>query len=165
MRLEVSGLASLLVTGLGPVGLAAAMIGRAMGAGPVVGTDVSPERMQLALDLGLVDHAVPADQHAATLLSEFANGCSATVDCSGNATARHLALSQTATWGRCAFVGEGGSVGFDVSPLLIHKQVTLHGWRLQPSAIVTDTFSLDDVGAAYELADRGTSGKVVITFP
>ena len=183
LRLEVSGLDSLLVTGLGPVGLAAAMLGRAMGAGPVVGTDVSPERMQLALGLGLVDTAVSADEHAGARLDELADGFSATIDCSGNAAARHLALSRTATWGRCAFVGEGGSVGFDVSPLMIHKQITLHGswvtsighmadllvhldrWRLEPSAIVTDTFSLNDAAAAYELADRGTSGKVVITFP
>jgi threonine dehydrogenase-like Zn-dependent dehydrogenase len=69
-----------------------------------------------------------------------------------------------------------------VSPVMIHKQVTLHGswvtsighmgdllghldrWQLKPSKIVTDTFALDDAAAAYQLADRGTSGKVVITF-
>ena len=34
------------------------MLARAMGAGPVVGTDVSAERRQLAEDLGLVDEAV-----------------------------------------------------------------------------------------------------------
>ena len=31
--------------------------------------------------------------------------------------------------------------------------------------IVTDTFALDDAAAAYRLADQGTAGKVVITFP
>ena len=184
LRLGVSGRDTLLVTGLGPVGLAAAMLARAMGVGPVVGTDVSPERRRLATDLGLVDAAVPADDGAASVLDEWSSGrgFSATMDCSGNAAARHLALSQTATWGRCAFVGEGGEVGFDVSQLMIHKQVTLHGswvtsvahmadllghldrWRLHPEAIVTDTFSLDDAAAAYDLADRGTAGKVVITF-
>jgi threonine dehydrogenase-like Zn-dependent dehydrogenase len=184
LRLDVSGRDTLLVTGLGPVGLAAAMLARAMGAGPVVGTDVSPERRQIALDLGLVDDAVSADEHAGARLDELTGGrgFSTTVDCSGNAAARHLALSQAATWGRCAFVGEGGRVGFDVSPVMIHKQVTLHGswvtsvghmgdllshldrWQLEPSVTVTDTFALEDAAAAYELADRGTSGKVVITF-
>ena len=185
LRLGVSGLDSLLVTGLGPVGLAAAMLGRAMGAGPVVGTDVSPERLGIAQDLGLVDTAVPADEDAGGRLDELTDGrgFSTTVDCSGNAAARHLALSHTRTWGRCAFVGEGGTVQFDVSPLMIHKQVTLYGswvtsighmadliahldgWQVRPERIVTDTFSLDEASAAYELADRGTSGKVVITFP
>ena len=41
LRLEVSGRDGLLVTGLGPVGLAAAMLGRALGAGPVYGVDPS----------------------------------------------------------------------------------------------------------------------------
>jgi threonine dehydrogenase-like Zn-dependent dehydrogenase len=185
LRLDVSGRDSLLVTGLGPVGLAAAMLARAMGVGPIVGTDVSPERMTLATDLGLVDTAVPADGEAAGRLDDLTGGRGfpATMDCSGNATARHLALTSTGNWGRCAFVGEGGDVGFDVSPVLIHKQVTLHGswvtsighmgdmlghlerWRVHPEEIVTDTFPLDDAAAAYDLADRGTSGKVCITFP
>jgi threonine dehydrogenase-like Zn-dependent dehydrogenase len=185
LRLEVSGRDSLLVTGLGPVGLAAAMLGRAMGAGPVVGTDVSPERLALATDLGLVDVAVTADNEAAGRLAELTGGrgFSTSVDCSGNSTARTLALANTATWGRCAFVGEGGDVGFDVSQMMIHKQITLLGswvtsvghmedlirhldrWQLRPSAIVTDTFGLDEADAAYRLADRGTSGKVVLTFP
>ncbi len=184
LRLRVSGLDSLLVTGLGPVGLAAAMLGRAMGAGPVVGTDVSAERRKLALDLGLVDHALPAgdDAEAALLDLSGGRGFRTTLDCSGNPTARHLALASTATWGRCAFVGEGGTVGFDVSPLMIHKQVSLYGswvtsvghmgdllvhldrWSLHPETIVTDTFPLDEAAAAYRLADAGTSGKVVITF-
>lgn len=184
LRLRVSGLDSLLVTGLGPVGLAAAMLGRAMGAGPVVGTDVSAERRQLALDLGLVDHALPAGDEAEPGLADLTGGrgFSATVDCSGNPLARRLALASTATWGRCAFVGEGGTVGFDVSPLMIHKQVSLYGswvtsvghmadllghldrWQLHPETVVTDMFSLDRAAEAYRLADAGTAGKVVITF-
>jgi threonine dehydrogenase-like Zn-dependent dehydrogenase len=184
LRLRVSGLDSLLVTGLGPVGLAAAMLARAMGAGPIVGTDVSTDRLALALELGLVDEAVPADAAAADRLAELSGGrgFSAAVDCSGNAAARHLALSSTATWGRCAFVGEGGEVSYDVSQLMIHKQVTLFGswvtsvghmedlirhldrWQLHPEVIVTDRFPLSEAAAAYQLADAGTSGKVVITF-
>jgi threonine dehydrogenase-like Zn-dependent dehydrogenase len=185
LRLGVSGRDSLLVTGLGPVGLAAAMLGRALGAGLVVGTDVSADRLQLAVDLGLVDSALMADEHAEALLQELTGGRGFTtsLDCSGNPAARHLALASTATWGRCAFVGEGGEVTFDVSQLLIHRQITLHGswvtsighmeellqqldrWRLRPSAIVTDEFRLDDADLAYQVADRGSAGKVVITFP
>jgi threonine dehydrogenase-like Zn-dependent dehydrogenase len=185
LRLGVSGRDSLLVTGLGPVGLAAAMLARAMGVGHVVGTDVSAERRSLASDLGLVDAALEAGQDAADRLDDLSSGrgFSATLDASGNAAARHLALTQTAGWGRCAFVGEGGDIGFDVSQVLIHKQVTLHGswvtsighmadlvsqldrWQLHPEQIVTDAFSLDEAAAAYRLADSGTAGKVVITFP
>lgn len=184
VRLAVSGLDSLLVTGLGPVGLAVAMLGRAMGAAPVVGTDVSPERRRLAEQLGLVDLALPADPDTGAVLEELTagRGFSATVDCSGNAAARHLALASTAVGGRCAFVGEGGDVSFDVSHLLIHKQVTLHGswvtslrhmedllghlerWRLHPDVIITHRFPLDRAADAYAAADTGTTGKVCISF-
>lgn len=184
LRLAVSGLDTLLVTGLGPVGLAVSMLGRAMGAGPVVGTDVSPERRRLAEQLGLVDRALPADPDTGAVLQELTagQGFSATVDCSGNAAARHLALASTATGGGCAFVGEGGDVAFDVSHLLIHKQVTLHGswvtslrhmedllghlarWSLHPDVTITHRFPLDQAAEAYAAADAGSTGKVCITF-
>lgn len=184
LRLEVSGRDRLLVTGLGPVGLAAAMLGRALGAGPVIGTDIAPERLAIAVELGLVDHAVLAGDEAAARIADLTGGqgCEASVDCSGSAAARLLALRSTRTWGRCAFVGEGGHVTLDVSQELIHRQITLHGswvtslrhmaellanlvrWNLRPDVTVTDRFALTDAGAAYKVADAGTAGKVAIVF-
>jgi threonine dehydrogenase-like Zn-dependent dehydrogenase len=184
LRLDVSGRDRLLVTGLGPVGLAAAMLGRALGAGPVIGTDIAPERLAIAVELGLVDHAVLAGDEAAARIADLTGGqgCEASVDCSGSAAARLLALRSTRTWGRCAFVGEGGHVTLDVSQELIHRQITLHGswvtslrhmaellanlvrWNLRPDVTVTDRFALTDAGAAYKVADAGTAGKVAIVF-
>jgi threonine dehydrogenase-like Zn-dependent dehydrogenase len=184
LRLEVSGRDRLLVTGLGPVGLAAAMLSRALGAGPVIGTDIAPERLAIAVELGLVDHAVLAGDEAAARIADLTGGqgCEASVDCSGSAAARLLALRSTRTWGRCAFVGEGGHVTLDVSQELIHRQITLHGswvtslrhmaellanlvrWNLRPDVTVTDRFALTDAGAAYKVADAGTAGKVAIVF-
>jgi threonine dehydrogenase-like Zn-dependent dehydrogenase len=184
LRLDVSGRDRLLVTGLGPVGLAAAMLGRALGAGPVIGTDISPERLAIAVELGLVDHAVLAGDEAAARIADLTGGqgCEASVDCSGSEAARLLALRSTRTWGRCAFVGEGGHVTLDVSQELIHRQITLHGswvtslrhmsellanlvrWNLRPDVTVTDRFALADAGAAYKVADAGTAGKVAIVF-
>jgi threonine dehydrogenase-like Zn-dependent dehydrogenase len=182
LRLDVSGRDGLLVTGLGPVGLAAAMMGRAMGAGPVIGTDTSPGRRQLALDLGMVDHALAAD--AATLDAVLdltaGQGCSATLDASGSAAARATALAATRTWGRCALVGEGGRLEVDVSPLLIHRQLTVHGswvtslghmaqllqdlvrWELRPERIVTHRFPLEEAEEAYAVAAAGATGKVCL---
>jgi threonine dehydrogenase-like Zn-dependent dehydrogenase len=184
LRLQVSGLDTLLVTGLGPVGLAAAMLARAMGVPRVVGTDVSPDRAGLARELGLVDDTVVAtaevDVDAALEELGGGRGFSATLDASGSAVARQQALRATAGWGRCVFVGEGGQVQFDVSPLLIHKQVSLHGswvtsvghmadliahlarWELHPEQIVTDRFPLAEADEAYRTADRAAAGKVCI---
>lgn len=183
LRLDVSGRDALFVAGLGPVGLAAAMLGRAMGAGPVIGSDVAPQRRALALELGLVDRAVDGDGVADAVAELTAGGgCSATLDASGSAAGRAAALASTRTWGRCAFVGEGGQVSIDVSPALIHKQVTVVGswvtsighmerlledlvrWGLRPEHVVTDRFSLDRAGEAYAAASCGAAGKVCIVW-
>ena len=179
LRLDVSGRDQLLVTGLGPVGLAAGLLAKAMGVGLVVGTDLSPERAALAVEVGAVDHALVGDE--ASRLDELApHGFTTSIDCSGSPQGRQLALERLRTWGRCAFVGEGSTVSFDVSPVLIHQQITLYGswvtslrhmedllgllvqWDLHPEVIVTDRLGLDQAEHAYELADRGASGKVCL---
>jgi threonine dehydrogenase-like Zn-dependent dehydrogenase len=183
LRIGVSGQDGLLVTGLGPVGLAAAMLGRALGATPVIGVDVSASRRELAMDLGLVDHALSGDD-AASSIQQLTSGAglSATLDCSGAAAARSLAVRSASRWGRCAFVGEGGGVTIDVSQELIHRQVSVHGswvtsiphmtsllarldqWGLHPEQIVTHRFGLENAGAAYEIADAGETGKVCVVW-
>ncbi len=183
-RMRVDGRDRMLVTGLGPVGLAAAMLGKALGVNEVIGVDTSVERMRLSLELGLVDHALPSDADSLERIRELtdAKGCEATIDCSGAAPARLLALQGTRQWGRCAYVGEGSDVHFDVSPLLIHPQITLFGswvtslahmaelterlsrWDLHPEKTVTHRFGLEEAAEAYRVADEGQSGKVTIIF-
>ncbi len=183
-RMRVDGRDRLLITGLGPVGLAAAMLGRALGARHVIGVDTSADRCGLARELGLVDDALASNDDTLGRISSLTAGlgCEASIDCSGAAPARKIALAATRRWGRCAFVGEGGDVQFDVSPLLIHTQITLFGswvtslqhmselaerlarWGLHPEATVTHRFALADAAEAYRIADGGHSGKVVITM-
>lgn len=183
-RMRVNGQDRLFITGLGPVGLAAAMLGRALGGTEIFGVDSSLARVKLATDLGLVDHALPADENVLQILLDRTQGkgCEASIDCSGAAPARLLALKATRQWGRCAFVGEGGSVQFDVSPVLIHQQITLYGswvtslghmndlaqWcarvGLRPDKTVTHRFTLEAAGEAYRVAAEGQSGKVAIVF-
>jgi threonine dehydrogenase-like Zn-dependent dehydrogenase len=183
-RIRVDGRDRLLITGLGPVGLAAAMLGRALGAHHIIGVDTSPGRRELAVQLGLIDDALTSDAETLAHIARLTNGfgCEASIDCSGAAPARKLALGGTRRWGRCAFVGEGGDIQFDVSPLLIHTQITLFGswvtslphmaelaerlarWKLHPEATVTHRFTLDQAAQAYQIADAGQSGKVVITM-
>jgi threonine dehydrogenase-like Zn-dependent dehydrogenase len=183
-RMEVCGSDSVLVTGLGPVGLGAAMLAKALGAPQVIGAEVSAGRRQVAVDLGVVDHVVDAGDRALSRIKELTQGrgCEASIDCSGAAAGRLLALQGTRRWGRCAFVGEGGSVEFDVSSVLIHPQMTLFGswvtslkhlsdllerlnrWDLHPEKICTDRLPLKEAPRAYKLADQGQTGKVCIVF-
>lgn len=179
-RAEVSGRDNVLITGMGPVGLGAAMLCRALGA-RVVGVESTPERARLAAQLGFTELVAPGENALAELMAlTGGHGFEVALDCSGAAPARHLCLEAARHWGRLVFIGEGGEVSFAPSPLLIHKQLTLHGswvcsigqmeelvellvrWNLHPEAIVTHRFRLDQTREAYETFDSGITGKVVI---
>ena len=175
-RVDVSGRDRVLITGLGPVGIGAAMLCRALGA-EVVGIEAIPERRDLATSLG-IEVAEPSEDVRARRTND--HGFEAVIECSGNPDARVMAIRSAREWGRVALVGEGGSLSLDVSPLIIHPQLTIMGswvcsigqmeelvellvrWDLHPGMMVTDTFPLDEAEAAYRLADSGRAGKVAI---
>lgn len=181
-RLDVSGRDRLLVVGLGPVGTAAGLMAKAMGATTVVGVDVSSERRTLASDLGAIDVAVEAGDHA-RLESVLGDGAEVTMDCSGSGAGQATALQHTRRWGRAALVGEGGRLSVDVSQTLIHRQLTVYGswvtstvrmaelldrlvrWQIHPERVVSDRFGLEQAAQAYETADAGVGGKVGIVWP
>jgi 2-desacetyl-2-hydroxyethyl bacteriochlorophyllide A dehydrogenase len=183
-RINLGGNDRLLVTGLGPVGLGAAQLGRAMGARAIIGTDISSARRKIAQDLDLVDYAFEADDQALGKIKDVTSGrgCECSIDCSGAPAGRVLALQGTRQWGRCVFVGEGNKVEFDVSPLLIHPQITLYGswvtslkhledlierldrWNIHPEKTCTHKLPLEEAAKAYDLADKAQTGKVCIVF-
>jgi threonine dehydrogenase-like Zn-dependent dehydrogenase len=183
-RLAVSGRDAVAVTGLGPVGVAAGLLARSLGATTVIGVDAVEERRSLALDLGAVDHVLPADGHAVEAVRDLTggHGCEAGVDCSGSPAGRRTALAATRRWGRCALVGEGGRLDLDVSQDLIHRQLTVVGswvtsvgrmgellerlvrWDLHPDRTVTHRYGLDGAADAYATADAGRCGKVALVM-
>lgn len=182
LRAGVSGRDRVCITGLGPVGLGAALLCRALGA-EVVGVESVPSRVQLAAKLGFENIVAPGDGALAELMDlSGGHGFEVGLDCSGAAPARHLLLEAARDWGRVVYIGEGGTVSFEPSPLLLHKQLTLHGswvcsigqmeelveklvrWKLHPEVIVTHRFSLEQAREAYELFDSGQTGKVAIVW-
>ena len=58
-KIGISGNDAVLITGLGPVGMATAALCRKLGAHRIFGIDVLPERLQLARELGLCDEVIP----------------------------------------------------------------------------------------------------------
>ena len=184
LRAEVSGRDRLLVTGLGPVGLATAMLGRAMGATTVIGLDPSVERVRLAEQLGLVDVGVSDPDALADAVTESTGGlgCEVAIDCSGNAAARETALRHTRAWGRCVFVGRGrhGHVRrlgpadpqADPPPRIVGDVPAAHGAAARapravgaaPGGDRDPPLPLADADEAYRVADAGESGKVCIVW-
>lgn len=183
-KIQVNGDHSVLITGLGPVGLAAAALCRKLGAQLIIGIDVVPERLQIAESLKLCDFVLKAGEENVGQVKELTrgNGVERAIDCSANATARTTAIRATRKWGKIAFVGEGGTVEFNPSPDLIHDQKTIYGswvtstwlmeelverllrWNLHPADIITHRFSIENSADAYALMASGKSGKVAVCF-
>jgi threonine dehydrogenase-like Zn-dependent dehydrogenase len=181
-KVGISGNDAVLITGLGPVGLAAGALCRKLGAEKIVGIDISAERRDLALQLGLCDSVLTAGPDNVNQVRELTGGLGVerAVDCSGNAEARATAIRATRKWGKMVMVGEGSTVTFNPSPDIIHDQKTIYGswvtstwlmeelverlvrWNLHPEDIVTHRFSLDQADEAYRLMASGRCGKVAV---
>jgi threonine dehydrogenase-like Zn-dependent dehydrogenase len=181
-KIGIDGSHAVLITGLGPVGLAAGVLCRKLGAEKIIGIDVTPERRELALSLGVCDEVLAAGADNVAQVRELTrgDGVERAIECSANAGARLTAIQATRKWGKIALVGEGGTVTFNPSPDLIHDQKTIYGswvtstwlmedlverivrWDLHPEDIVTHRFSLDQAGEAYSLMASGHCGKVAV---
>ncbi len=183
-KIGVSGNDAVLITGLGPVGLATAALCRKLGANKIIGIDVIKERLDLARSLGLCDEVLAsgADNVAEVRALTGGNGVERAVDCSAHPAARATAIRATRKWGRIVFLGEGGKVEFNPSGDMIHDQKTLYGswvtsiwrmeeiverlvrWNLHPADLVTHRFPLAKVADAYTLMASGRCGKVAVCF-
>jgi threonine dehydrogenase-like Zn-dependent dehydrogenase len=178
----ICGNDAVVITGLGPVGLAAGALCRKMGAEKIIGIDISEERRDLALRLGLCDTVLAAGAANAEQVRELTggNGVERAVDCSANAEARATAIRATRKWGKMVMIGEGGTVTFDPSPDIIHDQKTIFGswvtstwlmeelverlvrWNLHPEQIITHKFPLEQAAEAYQLMASGRCGKIAV---
>jgi threonine dehydrogenase-like Zn-dependent dehydrogenase len=172
---------TLLVTGLGAVGLGA-IINAVMRGTRVIAAGRSPYRTALARRLGA--HAVvdPRDGGAVGQIRALTGGrgVDCAVECSAAAMYQRLALDAVARRGRVTFLGESGDLPFHVDRDLIQKGVTLMGSldlylhhatammrqiARAPSlidAFITHRLPMSRIAEAWELQLGGECGKVVL---
>ncbi|MCE5184825.1 MAG: zinc-binding dehydrogenase [Planctomycetaceae bacterium] len=183
-KIGICGNDTVLVTGLGPVGLATAMLARAMGAQKIIGIETLDERLDIAEKLGLFDTVLKAGPDNVRQVRDLTGGMGAerTVDCSANDKARLTCIQAARKWGKIVFLGEGGTCSFQPSPDIIHDQKTIYGswvtnlwrmeelverlvrWGIHPHDLITHRFPLDRVSEAYALMASGKCGKVAVVF-
>jgi threonine dehydrogenase-like Zn-dependent dehydrogenase len=181
-KIGICGDHDVLITGLGPVGLAAGALCRKLGANRIIGIDINQERMDLALKFGLCDHVLASSDDNVAQVLDLTNGrgVERSVDCSASAQARATAIRATRKWGKMVMIGEGGTVSFNPSPDIIHDQKTIYGswvtstwlmeelverlvrWNLHPEEIITHRFALHQAAEAYALMASGCCGKVAV---
>lgn len=173
----VSAGSHVLVTGAGPVGLLCAQTARACGATQVWVSDVNPQRLAVAEELG----ATPVDAAAGPLEAAGVRP-DVLLECSGNAGATVAALRVLAPAGRAVLVG----MGADELPLplsvLQNRELTITGCfryaNTWPTAIelvttgavdldrlVTARFGLGEVEAALTAARRDPATIKVVVRP
>ncbi len=159
-RMGTSGADTVLVTGLGPVGMGAVVAARHLGA-RVIGVDPEPWRRGRALEMGAEvalagDEADVAEQLQALTGGD---GFSRAVDCSGHPDGERLCVNAAAVRGKVAFVGENHR-GVELLPSqqFIRKGLELYGqWH----------FNLADYPLIYDLIRRNPGVERLIShrFP
>ena len=179
-RLDVSGRDTLAIFGQGPVGLSATQLATAMGA-RVIAVDPSGERRAMSSEMGAFTVLDPsaADPVAAIRELTHGEGADMTLDCSGHSEARVQCARAARPWGKACYVGAHGTATFEMTPDVIHRQLTMLGcWtfnrqlmaecarfavdrQVALGRVFTDTFTLEQADDAYQRVEGQRIGKGV----
>ena len=179
-RLDASGRDTLAIFGQGPVGLSATQLATTMGA-RVVALDPSPERRAMASDMGADVVLDPSAVDPVVAIRELTHGEGAdmTLDCSGNSDARTFCARAARPWGKTCYVGAHGTATFEMTPDVIHRQLTMLGcWtfnallmaecarfavdrRVPLGKVFTDRYTLDQADEAFRRTESRATGKGV----
>lgn len=182
-RLGISARDTLVVFGLGPVGLSAVQLAAAMGV-EVIGVDIDPARVENAKSFGATHVINGNDKDPVEEVRKLTRGKGATcsMDCAGGEVAKRQAVHCTAPWGRIALVAVGGNLNVDGMKDLIAKQRTVIGsytfsevgmkdcayfiadHGVEVDRLFSDRWDLADAEHAYAEFDKQAGGKGVFVF-
>jgi L-iditol 2-dehydrogenase len=172
---------TVLVAGMGPVGLGGIVNARYRGA-RVIAVASDQYRATLAKKLGAELTVDIHEQGAIGKIMQQTGGVGAdkSMDCAGTAAAQRLLIDATRRRGTVCFIGESGDLTIHVSNDTIRKGLTLRGiwhWNLadshlmmkmiadstvQLNAQITHTFPLGGVKKAWELQISRACGKIIL---
>jgi propanol-preferring alcohol dehydrogenase len=179
-RLGASALDTVLITGQGPVGLAATMLCRFLGA-RVLAADINDYRLERAAAAGAtrVVNPLREDIRSAALELTDGEGADLALECSATADGAAACVAAVRTAGRVAFIGLTGPVTLDITAQLILRDLQLIGsWYSDPadlaelasivrrgldlSPLVTHRYGIEEAGEAFATFFGGRSAKVIL---
>lgn len=178
---------SIVVAGVGPVGLAAIMAAKASGCTTIIAVDVHDNRLELAKELG----ATATINSKNAVVSETING---TLSPSGvhyafDTTGRNDVITQLVgslrSMGRCALVGAGPTEnleipnavftmgrsvefvveGDSVPDIFIPQLIEMYKKGIFPFDKLIKFYDLNDINQAVEDSEKGTTLKAIIRMP
>jgi len=148
----------------------------------VIAVDPAEQRRALALELGAEYAIEPGSAVEQIRDLTHGEGADATLECSGNSDARRDCARAARAWGRACYVGAHGTATFEMTPDIIHRQLTMYGcWTFNPllmaecarfaverkvalEKVFTDTFTLQQAEEAYRRVEARQMGKGVFVF-
>ncbi|MGW1890965.1 zinc-binding dehydrogenase [Streptomyces sp. NPDC002004] len=179
---------TVVVFGVGGVGLATIQSARIAGASTIVAVDVSSEKEGLARGAGATEYVVASDDTARDIRKlTGGQGADVAVECVGRARTIRTAWDSTRRGGRTTVVGIGGKdqqVSFNALEVF-HWGRTLAGCvygnsnpaqdlpvlaghiragRLDLGSLVTDRIALDGIPAAFDNMLAGKGGRALVVF-
>jgi L-iditol 2-dehydrogenase len=177
----LSAFDTVLITGLGPVGLGAIVNARFRGA-RVIGVESVPWRVERAPKLGA---AAVLDPRATDLVAQIreltdGRGVDCSLDCSGSVQAERLCIDATRRKGKVAFIGEcGDDLAIRISPDMIRKGLTLIGsWHYNLSAypsvmkviresplidlLISHVLPMSRIQEAFEISASHETAKILL---
>ena len=179
-RMDLTAADTLLITGLGPVGLGATAWAKFTGA-YVVAVDPVPWRRDRAVQLGADLTLDPADQVPDRLRELTGHrGMAVAVDCTGKPPAERLCLDAVGVRGRVGFIGENaGTIEISPSNDFIRRGLTLYStWHMNlndtPALItflrryapaellISHRFTFDQVQEAFTTFAGSDAAKVLL---
>ena len=179
--LEVNSDDTVLITGLGPVGLGAVINCISRGA-RVIAAARNSYRAMLALELGAQTVLNPQSADCLTRIREMTEGrgTGKSIECSGIEIYQRLCIDATRRKGSVAFLGESKGFNIMVSDDMIRKGLTILGswhWNLNDttqimntisnnksliSKLITHKFPMTQAEDAFKLQVIGNFGKVLL---
>ncbi len=180
-RLGVGAADTVLITGAGPIGAAAAVIAGFLNARTIV-ADINDYRLARASDCG-VDHTFNPDREdVLAKVRELTDGrgVDVAIDCSGLEVAQLQCLDAARAFGRVAFLGiKSEQTTVKVVSQFILKELTVIGsWASTPmehfelidliqrgmpvEQLITHRYGIDDASTAFESFFSGEAVKVAI---
>lgn len=185
MSAGVSG-KSVLITGVGIIGLMAVTVAKAAGAGKIFVTDMDERRLKLAEQLG-ADRAFKATDDWTTEILKLTRGHGPHVmlEMSGNPDAIRDGFSVLRSGGTAAMLGiPSNEITLDLAKLIIFKGTTVLGingrrmfetWyqmenlllseRLELEPIITHVMEMNEFEKGLKMMQTGEAIKVVIKMP
>jgi len=175
--LKVSKGTSIAIFGTGSVGLAAVMAARIVGANPIIGVDIKPRRLELALELGAT-HVIDNrhDDVASGITDISGTGVDYVVETTGNWKMQLLAVKVLKPRGAVGLLAGGvvtnsltegrktlGIIQGDAIPQrFIPKLIALHRAGQFPFDRFVKFYDFGDINKAITDAKRGDAIKPVL---